>query len=390
MRVSFGDLRIGPIAKKYIERALNRSWVSQGPNVEEFEKRFAQKFSYKHAIATSSGTDACICACAALYDFGAKRGDEIIVPACTFVAPANAVLAAGFIPKFVDIELETLNIDPSKVVDAISERTIAIMPVHLMGKPAPMDELRNLDLWVLEDACEAHGAQYKGRYVGAIGHVGAFSFYAAHLIVAGEGGMVVTNDDRFAEVLKSVRSHGRPAGSNYFDFVRFGFNSRMNDLTAAVGIEGIIKFDETFRKRRENLKRLLELTKDLGEYCHFLKEAPLPPPADYTIASVPLEVVSPHAFPLVLRDQPPFHSTAPRWDRDRLYHYLEEKGIQCKTLFGSLPTQHAAFRWMGHELGEFPVAEYVGQNGLHFGIHQYLSDDDLCYVAEVLRKYFKG
>ena len=138
-KITFGDLRIGKTARRYMKRALDKNWVSQGDNVREFEKKFEQEFGYGYAVATSSGTDACICACAALYEFGAQRGDEIIVPACTFVATANAVLAAGFTPRFVDIELETLNIDPSKIEDAITKRTVAIVPVHLMGKPCRMD-----------------------------------------------------------------------------------------------------------------------------------------------------------------------------------------------------------------------------------------------------------
>src|SRR3989304_304600 len=131
MRVNFGDLKIGDIAKKYVQRALDKNWISEGENVKDFEQKFATKFGYKHAIATSSGTDADIVSCASLYDFGARRGDEIIVPACTFVASANSILAAGFTPKFVDIEVETLNIDPSKIEEAITNKTRALMVVHL-------------------------------------------------------------------------------------------------------------------------------------------------------------------------------------------------------------------------------------------------------------------
>lgn len=378
-KITFGDLRIGKTARWYMKRALSKNWVSQGDNVREFEQKFEQKFGYGYAVATSSGTDACICACAALHDLGAKRGDEIIVPACTFVATANAVLAAGFTPRFVDVELKTLNIDPSKIEDAITLRTVAIMPVHLMGKSCRMDEIipiANLHgLRVIEDACEAHGAEYGGRVVGNWGDMACFSFYAAHLIVAGEGGMVVTRDREFqrghhiADILMSVRSHGRPPGSIHFYFQRVGFNSRMNDMEAAIGLEGLENFDDTFKKRKRNLYRLLELTEDLKDYCHFIREESY-------------EVVSPHAFPLVLKD--------PKFDRDRFYAYLEERGIECKTLFGSLPTQHNAFKFLGYKLGDFPVAEYVGENGLHFGCHQYLTGDDLIYIGETLREYFRS
>ncbi|MFC2004458.1 DegT/DnrJ/EryC1/StrS family aminotransferase [Chloroflexota bacterium] len=372
MRVSFGDLVIGETARKYIQRALDKNWVSEGDNVREFEQKFAAKFGYKHAIATSSGTDADIVSCASLYDFGAKRGDEIILPALTFVATANSILAAGFIPKFVDIELETLNIDPARIEEAITNKTRAIMVVHLMGKPCEMNPILKIakahNLKIIEDACEAHGATYKDRVVGSIGDMGTFSFYAAHVVVAGEGGMIVTNNDEIATVARSVKSHGRPFDSIYFDFQRIGFNSRMNELTAAVGLEGIEHFDKTFVKRKDNLYRLLKLTGGLSDYLYFLEEEGH-------------EKVCPHAFPIVLRDK--------KYDRDKLYYYMESKGIQCKTLFGSLPTQHHAFKFLNYEYGQFPVSEYVGENGLHFGIHQYLTDDDLLYISTTLKDYFK-
>lgn len=371
-RVSFGDMVIGDIAKKYFQRVFDKNWASEGDNVKEFEEKFAAKFGCKHAIATSSGTDADIVSCAALYDYGANRGDEVIVPALSFVATANSILAAGFIPKFVDIEVETLNIDPSKIEEAITEKTRAIMVVHTMGKPCEMNAIMKIadahDLKIIEDACEAHGATYKGKPAGTIGDTGAFSFYTAHQIVCGEGGMVATNDDKIADVVRSVKSHGRPFGSLYFDFQRIGFNSKMNDLEAALGLEGIEYFDEHFNKRKSNLYKTLELTEDLSDYCNFIKEETY-------------EKVSPHAFPLVLKDK--------KYNRDGLYKYLESKGIQCKTLFGSLPTQHNAFKFLNYRYGDFPVSEYVGKNGLHFGMHQYLNDDDLHFISDTLHEYFR-
>jgi dTDP-4-amino-4,6-dideoxygalactose transaminase len=372
MRINFGDLVIGDTARKYLQRSLDKNWASEGDNVREFEEKFARQFGYKHAVAVSSGTDAGIVSCASLYDFGAERGDEIIVPALTFVASANSILAAGFVPKFVDIEVETLNINPSKIEEAITNKTRAIMAVHLMGKPCEMDSILKIaqahNLKVIEDACEAHGAAYKGRFIGTIGDMGTFSFYAAHVICSGEGGMIVTDNDGIDNVARSVRSHGRPTGSIYFDFQRFGFNSRMNDLEAALGLEGIEHFDEIFSKRKNNLYKVLALTEELADYCYFLKEE------DY-------EKVSPHAFPLVLRDN--------KHDCQKLYKYLESKGIQCKTLFGSLPTQHRVFKFLDYKYGQFPAAEYVGENGLHFGIHQYLDDDDLLYASDTLKSYFR-
>jgi dTDP-4-amino-4,6-dideoxygalactose transaminase len=371
MRINFGDLVIGEIARDRINKAIDKNWVTEGENVKEFEKKFAEKFGYKYAIATSSGTDACIASLSTLYEFGAKRGDEIIVPSTTFVATANAVLAAGFIPKFVDATLETLNIDTKKIEKTISDKTQAIMPVHLMGKPCEMDVITEIaekyNLKIIEDCCEAHGAKYKGKYVGSIGDMGAFSFYVAHVVISGEGGIVVTNNKKIADILKSLRTHGRPMGSIYFDFQRFGLNLRMNDLTAAIGIEGIEQFEKIFKKRKENLYHLLEMVDDLTDYLYFIHEEGY-------------ETLSPHAFPLVLKNA--------KYNYLKFYKYLESKSIQVKTLFGSLPTQHNAFKFLGYRPGDFPVSEYIGDNGLHFGIHQYLTNDDLLFISDVLHNYF--
>lgn len=372
-RIGFGHIEIGPQGRCYISEALDRNWVSEGAHVRRFEERFAHLFSYPFAVATSSGTDAGVVALAALLDRGASRGDEVITPALAFVSTANSILAAGLVPKFVDVELDTLNLDPSRIEQAITPRTRAIQAVHTMGKPCRMDEIlaiaRRHDLEVLEDCCEAHGASLFGRVVGSMGTAGFFSFYAAHLICSGEGGMIATGDPAFAELCRSVRSHGRRGGQLYFHFDRVGFNSKMNDLEAAIGLDSLENFDETFRIRRHHLNRLRELVAPLEDRVLFFRDGPR-------------EVISPHAFPVVLRD--PDASVAP------LYEFLEASGVQCKTLFGSLPTQHAAFGFMGHREGEFPVAERIGRTGLHFGLHQYLTGDDIEFVADRLRSFFSS
>src|SRR3989338_565090 len=164
-RVPFGTVSITKDAHALIQKAIESKWVTRGKYVQEFEEGFAKLFGAREAVAVSSGTYADALACAVLYDFGAKRGDEIIVPALSFVATGNAVLQAGFHPVFVDVKRETLNIDPEKIEEAITSKTRAIIPVHLMGKPAAMDEIgaiaKKHNLYIIEDAAEAHGAQYK-------------------------------------------------------------------------------------------------------------------------------------------------------------------------------------------------------------------------------------
>jgi len=370
-RISFGHIEIGALGRRWLNEALNRHWVSEGPNVQRFEAGFAKRFGYGHAIATSSGTDAGIAAMSTLLARGATRGDEVITPALAFVSTANCILAAGLVPRFVDVELETLNIDPALIEGAITPKTRAIQVVHTMGKPCHMMDIleiaRRHRLSVIEDCCEAHGATLDGQVVGSFGAIGLFSFYAAHIICSGEGGMIVTNDEGLAGLCRSIRSHGRRGGQLYFHFDRTGFNSKMNDLEAAIGLEGLELFDETFAIRRRHLTRLWELLAPLEDRLLLYRDRPG-------------EIACPHAFPLVLRDE--------GVSMEGLYEHLERRGIQCKTLFGSLPTQHGAFRFLGYPTGAFPVAERIGFTGLHVGVHQYLRDDDIEYVAESVTAYF--
>jgi len=370
-RVAFGHVEVGACARRFIDEALRRNWVSEGANVRMFESRFAQRFGYPHAVAVSSGTDAGLVAMAALHDLGAQRGDEVITPALAFVATANCILAAGLVPRFVDVELETLNIDPARIEAAITPRTREIQVVHTMGKPCRMERIlaiaRAHRLVVIEDACEAHGATLNGRVVGSFGDAGLFSFYAAHLICSGEGGMIVTRRDDVNTLCRSVRTHGRRDGGLYFQFDRIGFNSKMNDLEAAIGLEGLEQFDANFEIRRRHLAAIRANLNALDEHLYVYDDGPG-------------EVVCPHAVPIVLRD--PSAEIAP------LYEHLEDHGIQCKTLFGALPVQHAAFRFLGHRAGDFPVAERIGRTGLHFGVHQYLTDGDITFIDDTLHAFF--
>lgn len=373
-KISFGELQISEEGKENVQKVLNSNWVSSGPMVEKFEQEWSKLFGYKHSIAVGNGTDACIAMFMSLYDFGWTRGDEIICPACTFVATANSILAAGFTPVFVDVNPVDLNITVDSIKKKLTSKTAAVVCANLMGIPGPMNELRdfcyNNELFLFEDNCEAHGAAHRGTLVGKFGAASAFSCYAAHLIVCGEGGMVCTSEDEVADIVKSIRSHGRRGGSLYFDFERMGLNLKMNDLEAAIGLDQIKDFKTTFAKRKMNYCKLCAMLQDLVDErkISIFKER------DF-------EVISPHAFPILCSSKK---------DAEGLYKYLEDHGIQCKTLFGSLPTQHSAFSFLGHSYGEFPNAERIGDIGLHFGIHQYLTDEDLEYIALKIKKFFRS
>jgi dTDP-4-amino-4,6-dideoxygalactose transaminase len=393
-KVTFGTVSITKQSKELIAKILDSNRVSCGRYVREFEEKFAKLIGTKEAVALSSGTDADALALAVLYDFGARRQDEIITPALSFVSTGNAVLQAGFTPIFVDIDRKTLNIDPAKIEKSITKKTRAIMPVHLMGKPADMDAINALakkhNLFVIEDAAQAHGSRYKGKLIGTLADMAAFSLYVAHMITTVEGGMVVTNKPEFAEILRSLRSHGRACkcnscllniSSGYCDqrfkygdnrdirfiFERIGFSAKMNELEAAIGLGNLEIYPEILRKRRENLLYMLEKFKESQDYL-------------YTIEEGPDEQIGPHAFPIVLRETVKF-------SRNELVFFLEQRGVDSRNLFLSMPTQCSGFEYLGYKLGDFPEAEYIGENGLHIGIHQDMGKDDIDYVLNVIRDF---
>jgi len=375
-----------------ITKALDTGRVSNGKYVREFEELFAKLTGTKEAIALSSGTDADALALAVLYDFGAKRGDEIIVPALSFVATGNAVLQSGFTPVFADIEKETLNINPVLIEKVITKKTRAIMPVHLMGKPAKMDEINKIakkhKLFVIEDAAEAHGGVYKGKNVGTLGDMAAYSLYLAHIITTIEGGIVTTNREDFAEILRSLRCHGRACkckvcivntSSGYckkrfkngrdirFIFERVGYSCKMNEIEAAVGIGSLKNYEKIIGKRRDNLLKFIGRLAEFEEYF-------------YTIHEEKGEKIGPHAFPVILKENIPF-------TRNQFVDYLDKNGIDTRDLFASMPTQCPGFSFLGYKLGDFPGAEYIGENGLHIGVHQDLGDEQIDYFFETVKKF---
>ena len=377
-RISFGDPELDENTREDLADIIKSGWLSEGKFVKRFEEKFSEFFGYPYSIALNSGTSGDIAACAALYSVGAKPGDEIIAPALGFVAVGNGIRAAGFTPRFVDIEKEgSLNINPEGIEEKINDKTKAIMVVHTNGKPAKMEKImqivRKHNLSVIEDCCEAHGAKIDGKYVGSFGDMAIFSFYAAHLIWSVEGGMISTKSERFANAVRSIRTHGREPGNLYFQHDLFGLNLRMVDTHAAIALRDLEKFDDTFKKRKDNFYHLIDKTRDLKDLAWFIDEDKG-------------EIVAPHAFTLSIKNGVT-RNGRPCDDKD-LIDYLEENGIQAKRNYGSMPTQHRAFAYLGYKLGEFPNAEYAGNHGAHFGIHQKLNREDLDYASDVLHKYF--
>lgn len=367
-RIEFGELVIGEIAKKNLMDVCSTNWASSGPKVKALEEQWTQLFDYTKSVAVSSGTDGVLNACLALYDLrGAKRNvSEVIVPALSFIATSNAVRAAGLVPRFVDVRKETLNIDESKIEEAINENTVAIIPVHTMGRMAEMDVIGEIakrhELIVIEDACEAHGAKFKNKFVGQWGDMSIYSFYIAHLVCCGEGGMISTNNQEIANLLLSTRSHGRPHDSLYFDHQRTGLNSKMNDLEASLGLEAINMFWDTFWTRYRLMKTMRAACVGFEDVAWFSEE-------DEGNTNCP------HGFSITCKRE---------GDIEHIRGALDLYNIHHKRNFGSIPTQHGAFADMGYQLGDFPESEWVGANGVHIGCHQHLSDDDLVRICTAL------
>lgn len=368
-RIEFGELVIGEVARNNLMHVCDTNWASGGPKVKQLEKEWSKIFDYKRSVAMSSGTDAVIASCLALYDIAdAKRGDEVIVPALSFIATSNAVRAAGLTPVFVDVKKETLNIDETKIEEAITSRTVAIMPVHTMGRPAEMDVICDLgeeyNLVIIEDACEAHGATYKGKHIGHWGDMSVYSYYIAHLVCCGEGGMVSANDDHLADVLASCRSHGRPFNSIYFDHQRVGYNSKMNDLEASIGLEAVGVFWDTFNTRHATMKRMRAAAAGYEDVAYFSEE-------DANNKNCP------HGFSITCKEAGKIKLVEEVFDKYNIHH---------KRNFGCIPTQHRAFADMGYSLGDFPEAEWVGDNGIHIGCHQHLSEDDIQRIETAIKE----
>lgn len=260
--------KFGERELRYVSECVLTGWVSSaGKFVRQFEKQLAAYCGTKFAVSCSSGTSALHLS---LLAAGIGSGDEVIVPSLTFIATANAVSFTGATPVFVDSEPGTWNIDPGLIEQAITERTKGIIPVHLYGHPANMDPILKIaeeyDLVVIEDAAEAHGATYKGRKVGSIGHLGVFSFYGNKIITTGEGGMVVTNNAEFAQKMRILRNHGMDSERRYWHQV-LGYNYRLTNIQAALGVAQMEKIETILAKKRliaetykENLKNIKGIT----------------------------------------------------------------------------------------------------------------------------------
>jgi perosamine synthetase len=362
-----------PLAKPVFTRemenaAVNALWNEffvSGESVHKFEEEFARYVGVDYAVSMNSGTDAMQLALVAL---GFKTGEKAVTTAASFVATANVVLHVGGTPVFADIDLETYTINPEKVEQAVGKSVKAVIPVHLYGYPANMDEINGVaskhGLYVVEDACQAHGGLYRGRKVGSLGDVACFSFYPSkNMTVGGDGGMLVTNDKKTAAMAAKLRDCGRK--SKYVHDT-IGYTARLNTVNAAIGRVQLKYLEEWNDKRRRNAAAYDALLSDLDELI-------LPPKGD--------SQTRPVYYVYTIRTK----------RRDALAEWLESQGIHCGINY-PLPIhlQPIYKKMFGYRKGMLPASEKLCKTCLSIPMFSELSSEEIVFVAEKIHDFYKG
>lgn len=350
--------------KEYVLDCLESNWISSaGKYIPAFEEKFAAECHCKYGVACANGTVALHLGLAAL---GLEPGDEVILPTFTMIATINAVTYTGATPVLIDSEPCTWNMDVEQLAGKVTPRTKAIIPVHTYGHPVDMDPLLELaekhGIFVMEDAAEAHGAEYKGRRAGGLGHAGGFSFYANKIITTGEGGMITTNDAKFAALTHNLRDHAF-SSERHFWHKYVGFNYRMTNMQAAVGLAQTEQMNDFIERRRRNA----------ALYTQLLKEIPgivTPPEAGWAKNVFWM-------YSILVEDE--FGLT-----RDQLRAYLARHGIETRTFFIPMhlqPIYYEAFKGQ-----PYPVAEMLCQRGFYLPSASSLTVQQIEYIAGIVQQ----
>jgi len=346
-----------------VNQVLRTPYLSIGPMVERFETLAAEIVGSKHAVAVSSGTAGLhLCVIGA----GVQPEDEVITTPFSFVASANCVLYERARPVFVDIEPDTLNIDPQQVAGAVTSCTRAILPVHAFGQPADMEPIldvaRQHGLSVIEDACESLGAEYKGRQSGTLGDAGVFAFYPNKQMTTGEGGMIVTDRPDWAALFRSLRNQGRDVFDAWLNHSRLGYNYRLPELSAALGVAQLGRLEELLAKREDVAQH----------YTERLAQ----------ITGVQVPYISPNTtrmswFVYVIR-------LAPEVDRRKVMASLEAVGVPSRPYFTPIHLQPYYCREFGFREGDFPVTERVAASVLALPFYGNMDEEAVDYVCDAL------
>lgn len=371
----------------YVLRVLRTPHLSLGPKLTEFEQKFANYIGVKHAIAVSSGTAGLHLAMKSL---NISESDAVITSPFSFVASANCMLFVKATPIFVEIDAKTFNIDVQKIEEYIElscirnaetgniidrktgKRVKAILPVHIFGHPCDMGKIMRLadkyKLYVVEDACEAIGAEFRQKKVGSFGNVGIFAFYPNKQITTGEGGMIVTDDEKIALLCKSLRNQGRDSNGDWLENKRLGYNYRLSDINCALGIAQLERIEEILKRREKIASRYNELLGDL---------AGIPETLDDVTRSWFVYVVC-------LSDQ------YSKKDRDKILAELSDRGISCNNYFPPIHLQPFYRQMFGYTEGDFKITEHISQRTIALPFYNNLKEEESLYVVDNLKDIFRS
>lgn len=394
MNISLIDLKrqyqtIKEESDKKVLEILSSAQYIMGENVKEFEKEISEYLGVKHSISVGNGTDALVIALKAL---GIGEGDEVITTPYTFFATAESISIVGATPVFVDVDIDTYNIDPAKIEEKITDKTKAIMPVHIFGQPCDMDPINKIakkyNLKVIEDACQAIGAEYKRKMIGGISDIACFSFFPTkNLGCAGDGGMIVTNDDKLATICRALRTHGSGADGHkayniihnieedttedkgndntvynplkYYNYL-IGQNSRLDEIQAAILRIKLRELDKWNNKRRENARFYNEQLKDTKLVTPF---------EDKDVK---------HVYHLYIIQSE---------NRAELVNYLKDNGIATGIYYPVPLHLQKAYKNLGYKEGDLPNAEYLSHRTFAIPVFPELTDDEKKYIVEKLKEF---
>lgn len=387
--IGIGTFQFTDTMRQYVNEVLESGRISYGPYSQRFETEFAELHDNEHGVLSNSGTSSLLVALQTLKEVhGWQDGDEVIVPAITFVATVNVVLQAGLKPVAVDVESDYYGIDVDRIEQAITDKTRCIIPVHTFGQPAAMMNLwkflrrsRNEHIMVIEDSCECVGVNHVAQSAGSYSHIACFSFYMAHLITTGVGGMAITSNPEYAKIMRSYVNHGLSfddlsAQRDRFDpwklhrdftFERVGHSFRITELEAALGLAQLEDLQEMIDQRQHNAEYLIG-NLSLLEDQEFLQLPSMRPNTEN----------SHMMFPLVCRQTDV---------RDKLIRYLNEWGIETRRMLPLVNQPVYKGLWSPED---FPVAQWIDANGFYIGIYQDLTQGDLDYIIEKFREFFNG
>ncbi len=353
---------------KYVTEAVQTGWISSaGKFITEFEQKFAEYCGVKYGVSCCNGTKALHLAVEAL---GIGQGDEVILPTFTMIGSCNAIIYAGAKPVFVDSQLEDWNLNPEKIEEKITARTKAIMVVHTYGHPVDMDKVMAIakkhHLYVIEDAAEAHGAEYHGRKIGSLGDIACFSFYANKIITTGEGGMVVTNNEQLAEKVKSLRNHcfGHPRFLHH----ELGYNYRLTNVQAAIGLAQLEKIDDYVEARRKNAQLYNKLLQDV--------------PGIRTPPEMSWAKNVYWMYGVLVENE--FGMSMPQ-----LMEELKQRGIDTRTFFIGMhkqPVYKKEDSRFPDLTGEYPVAEELERKGFYLPSSSNLTEEQINFIVNSIKE----